>query len=113
MMFWITATASVLALPMLFRWRGRFVYVALLLYTLFGLFCLAVHDMFRPDNHGSPGDALGLAIAMLFIVTLVVCLLLATLIPMLVACAHRRLRRPPSRAHRPTARSRLPRPDLE
>lgn len=93
MMFGIIAVASVLALPMLFRWRGRFVYCALLICVSFGLIGLAVHDMFRPDYHGSPGDALGLAIVMMFAVMLIAALLLVALIRMLIIGAHRRLRR--------------------
>ena len=95
MMFWMIAIASVLALPTLFRWRGWLVYKALLIYASFGLVGLAVHDLFRPSYTGSPGDALGVAIVVLFTVMLIAGLLLTTLIRMLVVGTHRRLRRSP------------------
>ena len=56
---------------------------------------LALHDMFRPDYRGSPGDALGLAIVMLFTVMLIAGLLLVVLLRMLFVRAHRRWWQPP------------------
>ncbi len=96
MLSWMIALASMLALPMLFRWRGRFVYAVSLVAVVVGVFGLALVDMPRPDHHGSPGDALGLAIVMWFVVMLVAVLLLASLTGLMVRAVYRHShRRPP------------------